>query len=430
MKTRLIIITVIIFIHSGLNAQSNLVLNPGLESYYDTSEIGIASFRDGYVTNWSDPNDGTSDIFVPNSGGAYATPPSNAFGFEYPHSGFAYGGFIFYDSSILWHEYVQASFTSPLQTGKTYAIESYVSLGFDGLGICLSDLGFYFSDTLVIGLGGNQIPVIAQYENPSSNMINTQSGWQQITGTYMAHGGEQYLSIGLFKPYASAHLDFCNGAATYPSAYLFIDDVAVYDTAKVDTIHLCLNDSVQLGGIWRKTAGMYTDMIGGLPVKKIIQLHPYSVNLTIIDKPFLPGDSVRISLLQKGGIDSSSLTNNFIWASHDTTIDIPMFNIYGCDSTVRYRCGTNIGFANDIDKELKWNIYPNPTNDFLRIVLSNNNPFQYSISFIDITGKELFSKTLNSDTIDISLLTSGMYFVKLFNSKTGKLIGTEKFVIE
>ena len=107
-----------------------------------------------------------------------------------------------------------------------------------------------------------------------------------------------------------------------------------------------------------------------------------------------------------------------------------MYNIYGCDSTIRYQFGWRIGIEKGQENKTVWSIYPNPANDFLKIVLSNNNPSQYSISFIDITGKELFSKTLNSDTIDISLLTSGMYFVKLFNSKTGKLVGTQKFVKE
>ncbi len=428
MKNCLFFISILFYPFIFLKAQSKVVLNPSFETYYDTLDIGIGSFANGYVSNWSDPNSGTSDIFVPNSGGAYNTPPSTQFGFEYPHSGYAYGGFLFYDTVASWHEYVQASFSNPLLSGKTYAIESYVSLAYDGWGICLSDLGFYFSDTLIFNVFPFDILVTPQYENPSSNMINTQSGWQRITGTYTAHGGEQYVSIGLFKPYASANRDFCNGAATYPSAYLFIDDVAVYDTAKVDTIHLCMNDSVQLGGIWRKTAGMYTDIIGGLPIKFYIQPRPYSANLTIIDKPFLPGDSVRISLLQKGGIDSSSLTNNFIWANHDTTFDIPMFNIYGCDSTIRYRCGTNIGTGVELNNEFSWNIYPNPTNDFIMVRLSKNDPTMYSVTINDVEGKEVLTHSLVNEKIDISILKSGMYFIKLVNTKTGNVVGTEKFV--
>jgi len=430
MKNCLFIILIISNLFTHSNAQSNLVLNPSFESYYDTSEIGIVGFANGYITNWSDPNGGSSDLFVPNSFGGVTTPPASFVGFEYPHSGLCYGGGVFYGDAPGGYEYVQASFRSPLQAGKSYSIESYVSLGDHS--ICFSDLGFYFSDTMIRELfGGTVILATPQYENPLSNLINTHEGWQRITGIYTAHGGENFMSIGIFKPHSSMHIDTCadlGGRFDY-EPYFFIDDVAVYDTAKVDTVHLCVNDSVLLNGVWRKTAGMYTDIISGLPVKFYVELRPYAANLTIIDKPFLTGDSVRISLLQKGGNDSL-FRDNFVWAKKDTTIDIPMFNIYGCDSTVRYRCGTNIGFANDIDKDLKWNIYPNPANDIIQVKLSSNDPIKYSITIIDIAGREVRTHSLANDKIDISALKSGMYFIKLVNTKTGNIVGTEKFVKE
>ena len=324
---------------------------------------------------------------------------------------------------------MQASFTNPLQGGKTYALESFVSLGYEGQSFCLSDLGFYFSDTLVSEFTGEVINVIPQYENPASNMINTHHGWQRIQGTYTAHGGEKYLSIGLFKPYSITHLDTCDAApGSSAVTYLFLDDVAVYDTSQIDTIHLCMNDSVLIGGSWHHNAGLYTDIIGGLPVNFYIKPRSYSTNLTIIDKPFESGDSVRISLLQTFGNDSSGANINFIWASHDTTIDIPMFNVYGCDSTVRYRCGTNIGTGVELDNKFSWNIYPNPANDFIMVRLSKNDPAMYSVTIIDIAGHEVLSNSLTNDKIDISALKSGMYFIKLINTKTGNVVGTEKFV--
>ena len=432
MNRILILVSYILCVSTQVNAQSNLVLNPSFENHFDTFDIGIASFSRNYVTDWSDPNHGTSDYFVPHSRDDLATPPFNVFGFNYPHGGYAYAGFVFYYSpTSLNYEYVQASFRNPLQGGKTYVLESYVSLGYEGQSFCLSDLGFYFSDTLISDYTGEEINAIPQYENPASNMINTHRGWQRIEGTYTAHGGENYLSIGVFKPYLLTHIDTCGAApGSSTPTYIFIDDVAVYDTAKVDTIHLCMNDSVQIGGIWRHNAGLYTDIIGGLPVRFYVQPRPYSTNLTIIERPFLPGDSVRISLLQTFGNDSNSVVQNFIWASHDTTIDIPMYNVYGCDSTVRYRCGTNIGFAKELNNQLQWCVYPNPANDFIQIKLSINDPAKYSVTIIDVAGREVLTHSLTNDKIDISALKSGMYYIKLVNTKTGVVVGTEKFVKE
>jgi hypothetical protein len=425
----------IVFMFGGFvntKAQSNLVFNPSFEQHYDTSFIGVASFLRHYVNNWSDPNIGSSDYFVPNSYNEYSTPPNSAFGFEYAHMGYAYGGFGFYDGpGSTAYEYVQASFVSPLVAGKSYAIECYVSLGFEGRVICISDLGFYFSDTLVSVDGGYVLLGPAQYENPPLDIINTYKGWQRITGNFTANGGEKYMSIGLFKYYLSAHVDTCTISPSYASTYLFIDDVAVYDTSKTDTIPLCMNDSVQIGATWQKTEGLYTDTIGGLPVNFYVSMRPNSSNLTTIFKPFENGDSVRISLIPSAGNDSLGRSwDNYLYLKNDTIIDIPMFNIYGCDSTVRYVCGWHIGIGNELVNNLSWSIYPNPANDFIEIQFSKNDLASYDILILDITGKEIYTQSIEESKIDIKALNGGLYFIKLKNKKTGNIIGVKKFVKE
>jgi len=273
---------------------------------------------------------------------------------------------------------------------------------------------------------------VPQFENPDSNMIDTREGWQRISGKYTAYGGERFLNIGNFRSNSTSNSAQCfDSTALLSGTYLFIDDVAVYDTSGIDTIHLCSNDSVLIGGIWRKNGGVYTEIIGGLPVKFFVEPRPYSINLTIVEKPFAFGDSIRLSLLQMGGIDSGvGGVDNYIWIKSDTSFDFPMYNIYGCDSTIRYQFGWRIGIEKGQESKTVWGIYPNPANDFLQIMINKNDPNSYSIGIIDITGKEIISQSVSKETIDISSLTSGMYFVKLLNSKTGKLVGTEKFVKE
>ena len=416
-------------------AQSNLVLNPSFEKYFDTSSLGIAAFAYHFVYNWSDPNTGSSDLFTPNMNPSFTTPPNHHFGFEYPHSGLCYAGFVLYESTpSTFHEYIQASFRSPLVAGKTYAIESYVSMGFEGNSLCISDLGFYFSDTMVAEVTlGDIINVTPQYENPPSNLISTFNGWQRITGTYTAHGGENYISIGVFKPYNIVHIDTCR---TYPDGisytYLFVDDVAVYDTTQTDTIDICLNDSIQIAGNWQHEQGLYFDTIGGLPIKYYIESRPYSASLTVLTRPFEYGDSTKVSLLQTEGSDSSYEIglHNYLFVKNDTVIDIPMFNIYGCDSTVRYICGWHIDIGKQLNNRLQWNVYPNPANNILRVNLSSNDPNSYSVSIIDVTGRIVLSHFLDNEIINISALKSGMYFIKLINTKTRSVVGTEKFVKE
>lgn len=59
----------------------------------------------------------------------------------------------------------------------------------------------------------------------------------------------------------------------------------------------------------------------------------------------------------------------------------------------------------------KINLYPNPTNGIINI------PSQFAINKIviyDLSGKVLFEKALQTSTVDIQNLTSGMYLIKLF----------------
>jgi len=432
MNRFILIISLFIYFNDALVSQSNLVLNPSFESHYDSSVVGISAFAPGWVTNWSDPNRGSSDYFLPNSYGGVTTPPGNSFGFEYPHSGLCYGGFIcLSDSFDDFHEYVQASLSSPLEFGKSYSVQCYLSVG-DIYPNCISDIGFYFSNSLIAFTPiGQRITLMPQLENPDTNLILARNGWQRISGTYTALGGEQYLSIGNFTPYNVCHFVTCGDTSPYQGTYMYIDDVAVYDTSKIDTLRICMNDSIEIGGFWEHNEGLYTEIIGGLSVHFYLKIRPFTGNITIVEKPFLAGDSVRITLMQTGGIDSSDVSRNFVYVSTNRTIDVPMYNIYGCDSTVRYVCGTNIGIGAQSSSEANsFHIFPNPANDFLQIMINKNDPNSYSISIIDITGKEIISQFISNAPIDVSLLTNGMYFVKLLNSKTGKLVGTEKFVKE
>jgi len=72
-------------------------------------------------------------------------------------------------------------------------------------------------------------------------------------------------------------------------------------------------------------------------------------------------------------------------------------------------------------------IFPNPTNGMINIELNNSNVQQITVS--DIAGKELIVKTRlkQNETIDLSELNNGVYFIHI---KTDKGISTSKVVKE
>jgi len=78
--------------------------------------------------------------------------------------------------------------------------------------------------------------------------------------------------------------------------------------------------------------------------------------------------------------------------------------------------------VSDIDDNNKFEIYPNPTNSTLFIKTAYLSSFQFSI--INAMGQVIMQGRLNDNSIDVSSLQSGIYFVRLkgengqwFNSK-------------
>ena len=77
-------------------------------------------------------------------------------------------------------------------------------------------------------------------------------------------------------------------------------------------------------------------------------------------------------------------------------------------------------------EETTISLYPNPANDFLKIVLSK--PSKLNVELFDITGKKVKHFNIQKTTeLDIKSLVPGAYFVKTLSLDSGKM-GTDKFV--
>ncbi|WP_191859122.1 T9SS type A sorting domain-containing protein [Hanstruepera ponticola] len=69
----------------------------------------------------------------------------------------------------------------------------------------------------------------------------------------------------------------------------------------------------------------------------------------------------------------------------------------------------------------QFSIYPNPTNDFLNVNMSNQIGSQLSVAIYDIQGKLISDQLYKTDTtnfqIDVSNLSTGLYVIKLYNEE-------------
>lgn len=77
--------------------------------------------------------------------------------------------------------------------------------------------------------------------------------------------------------------------------------------------------------------------------------------------------------------------------------------------------GANLTLNNDDFKANSFSLYPNPANDILNVQFSEVLTDDVKYEVYDITGKKILNSELKNNSIDISTLQSGIYFLKLIN---------------
>jgi len=122
-----------------VRAQSNLVPNPSFEKLKSTPRnVGELN----KATPWLSPTDGTADVFSKKTSNEEIAAPKNALGEQLARSGVNYAGAIFFSKKTnSTREYMQVELLKPLEAGRTYCLEFFVSLsdlskyGIDRIGV-------------------------------------------------------------------------------------------------------------------------------------------------------------------------------------------------------------------------------------------------------------------------------------------------------
>ncbi|MEI2759980.1 MAG: T9SS type A sorting domain-containing protein [Bacteroidia bacterium] len=241
-----VLIGLFLFLSLNANAQ-NLVLNPSFE---DT----IACLPSTYVMPcrfWYTASNNTPDYFSEQPDFNCMIPaPQSTIGYQYARTGIAYVGlFTFFPPFNNQREYIGGELSDTLKQGHEYCVSFYVSVAekckyvTDGIGLYLS------VDSAVDYTINTNLSFVPQISNPAGNIIYDTLNWVQISGTYIANGGEKYLTIGNFKDDANTMID--STSSTGNSAYYFIDDVSVIDcTVGINEV----NDNLSVGKLYPNPA--------------------------------------------------------------------------------------------------------------------------------------------------------------------------------
>lgn len=204
-------------------AQCNLVLNPGAE----TGPCPTNQDQVPNATSWNRAG-GSADYF-----GKTCTETWTASYFRACSDrmiGF-YTEWTPYNSQTPeYREYAQVQLASPLVAGTRYCVSFYTRLAgnMGGINTATDNLGAYFTTTAVTAPppGNGPYNITPQIESPKGAPIVAASGWVLVSGSFIAAGGERYVTFGNFHNLANT--TYSSKSASMRS-YYFIDDILVKD---------------------------------------------------------------------------------------------------------------------------------------------------------------------------------------------------------
>jgi OmpA-OmpF porin, OOP family len=216
----------------SLSAQEkNLVMNGSFENLSgqvnSTGEFVLAN-------EVSSSNNTSVDLFSKSACGADYDVPANYMGTQESKTGNNYAGIIAYyadDAGVFktkpgyrkYSEYIQLCFLEPLKAGQVYSISFNASLS-EKSAYAVSGLGMYFSAGKT-DVRNNAFLNVTPHVICTDIITNTE--WTTFEGTYVATGGETYVTVGCFDKYMEAKKviePFTNNSR---KAYYYIDDIGV-----------------------------------------------------------------------------------------------------------------------------------------------------------------------------------------------------------
>jgi len=213
---------------SSVKATSqNLVLNPSFEDTIPCNQVNYPPSFSCYP--WFLATSGNVDYFSETNQCWSYSAPESVFGFQYARTGVAYCGLLIYENIPQFYnyrEYLEGILYDTLQTGHTYCVSFYVVNGNFNRYYSAS-IGVYFSTDSVYDQSTiYNLSYVPQIINTNGIIYDTLN-WTQISGTYVAGGGEKFITIGNFYDDNNTILD--SSIIGINQTYLYIDDVSVVD---------------------------------------------------------------------------------------------------------------------------------------------------------------------------------------------------------
>ncbi|MEN9442527.1 MAG: hypothetical protein RLZ33_2604 [Bacteroidota bacterium] len=214
----------ILFIFIGSIAfGQNLVPNPSFEEF-DYCPTGTNDPQ--AVATWFNPTMASPDYYnacASNGGGV----PVNDWGYQEAQEGNGYLGIATYGQTINasnYREYLEVELLEQLVAGKTYYWCMYVSL-LDSVDYASNNIGITLTNNQISDLGSEEMLISQIYWN-STEIIIDNINWTKLSGSFVANGGENFLTIGNFySQLNTSYQQIDTNSIGGEFAYYYIDNV-------------------------------------------------------------------------------------------------------------------------------------------------------------------------------------------------------------
>lgn len=225
---------------SSTSTSSNNLVQNGSFELTNKRICGRAEYkRAGWI---SSANNTTVDLFSSHARSSSVSAPDNYMGSQTASDGDNYAGIIAYygdETGIFktkpgyqrYSEYLQVELAAPLEAGHAYQVSFDASLA-EKSAYAVSGLGVYFSDAKM-DVKNNAFLQVRPHM--ITGFVTERDGWENVSGTYVAKGGEKFMTIGCFAGYMDGVSVIAPNTNNSRKAYYYLDNVSVApDTRKQD----------------------------------------------------------------------------------------------------------------------------------------------------------------------------------------------------
>ncbi|MFM2224741.1 MAG: hypothetical protein RJA07_943 [Bacteroidota bacterium] len=242
-----ILIVILLMVGYKFSFSQNLILNPSFEDHWGGVCIPSHSIVFYDTFNTTDPFGCTIKDWIRISESpdgfwynGYDFPANSYTKYIYPHSdSVCVGGVFFTKLANTLREIIEGKLTKPLTVNHHYQFSMYVQL-FDTMHVTnagkivgTNSFSALFTDTMI----PSHLDLPIQNYTPQvqiNTMVTDTQHWVLLIDTFIANGGEQFVSIGNFKLDSQTQFVLVDSQSNLPeAAYYFIDDVSLIDLDEV-----------------------------------------------------------------------------------------------------------------------------------------------------------------------------------------------------